>query len=206
MVRYNSMSLIGNNSININSLAGYDDEPDVECIEYINNIETSMDNTVKFVNYTKKNPVLGNLQKKIYNKLLLPLLKYDFKTVTNNYHLYQYYNKELMKCQVNSREEKEEKNFYKELLKFIDLSKNSNEKLEKFNLKDFGGTMGFMINLSAVTLKAEYIIYDNILGKPEKFNYDKKIISKIKRLIKENPEADYNDLFNNVKQEYYKNI
>lgn len=201
MSKYNSISLLGDNSININSLEGSTDNEELEYIEKIQ----KYNDVNKFVSYSK-NTALMTIQKKIYNNLLFPLLKYDFKSVTNNYHLYQHYNLELLRCRCYSKEEQEEKTFYKELLKFIDLSKNSNEKLEKFNLKEYGGTMGFIVNLAAVTLKSEYIIYDNILGKPEKLNYDPVYIKQIKKIIKKNPETEYSDLYNQIKQEYHKNI
>ena len=190
--RYSSLSLLGDNSININSLEGNK--------EYVEYYESNDENN------TKENKKLNEIRDKIFSKLLVPLLKYDFGTVKNNFHLFEHYNIELLRCDCYTQKDKDDKNNYINLIKFISVAKDSNEKLEKFNLKELGSSLGYSINVSSVNLKSEYIIYDNILGKPEKFNYVKKYVDKIKSLIEKDPEIEYNRLFYLVKQEYYNDL
>ena len=191
--RITTISLLGNNSININSLEGNK--------EYV-----ELDDEINEINKGRGNTELDKVREKIFEKLMKPLLKYQFEVVKNNYYLIEFYTLELQRLEVYTEEDKNAKKNYLELLNFIAVANNSNEKLQKFNVQELGQSLGYSINVSSVTLKAEYLIYDSILGKPEKFKYEKKFLNKIREIIEKSPDIDFDLLKKKVKQYYYMNL
>lgn len=167
-MKYTCISLKGNQVISINNLHG------------------------KESYYTKEKvpEEIYSIKKTIINQFILPLCKSNWIEIKENmFNLARLQNKIKV---LKNKYRDQELEFYNQILEFIIVTFSEHLNLQNLENKIYGASQSsaaqFIQKIKYIRLKAEYELYNVILGKPnfkEKEKYKDHIIEEIRNLLKD---------------------
>ena len=142
------------------------------------------------------------LKQSIINQFILPLCKSNWHEIKENmFNISRFQNRiKNYKKKYNNPD----LNFYDQILDFIIITFSEHLNLQNLEQKVYGNDKTHAANLiqkiKYIRLKAEYELYNTILGKPDfknKENYNPEIISSIKSLLK-NENITFKEINNKI--------
>jgi len=135
-------------------------------------------------------PQQNELKKlKIYliDNFIEPLIMRRIENVNFNTYNFEYILTRLNRLKYL---DPEEISVYEKIVIFVQESLatfNSNEVMISKLYKNKGNVAQFVNTLPFITLKPHYEVYNSLYGRPEKFRYNKKILTEIELILKDNP-------------------